>query len=165
MCQQYFVSDEDDQELFSEAAASTSTKTETQVLTRRMSLSKSKNDAEMVAPKEQAGEKIIQKEKIETGNVKLSVLLAYLKACQLNWFIIFVIMFSSANIASVGSNLWLSVWTDSFEKAITNTTNSSFHSHLNEASNKMIPAYPVLFPFLIFCAIGFAQCNIFQIFD
>ncbi|XP_062958179.1 ATP-binding cassette sub-family C member 2-like [Cynocephalus volans] len=57
------------------------------------------------------GQKLIEKEFMETGKVKFSVYLRYLRA--IGWysvsFIIFAFMMNSVSL--IGSNLWLSAWT------------------------------------------------------
>jgi ABC-type multidrug transport system fused ATPase/permease subunit len=84
----------------------------------------------------------------------MSIVMDYFRACGIALFIGFVIVFNLANIASVGSNLWLSVWTDSANKIV----NSTFHTRLDDLSHRFTPANPALLPFLIFCFIGVAQC-------
>ncbi|XP_012623794.1 ATP-binding cassette sub-family C member 2 [Microcebus murinus] len=67
------------------------------------------------------GQKLIKKEFIETGKVKLSVYLKYLQAmglCSI-FFVIFGFMMNS--VAFIGSNLWLSAWTS--DSKIFNSTN------------------------------------------
>lgn len=85
--------------------------------------------------KEQKGEKITVKEKIETGKVKLSVLMEYFKACGKTMLIFFILTYSLSNIASVGSNLYLSKWSD-------NAASFDKFTH-----------------FLIFTSIGVSQCK------
>uniref|UniRef100_A0A8C5L1D2 ATP-binding cassette, sub-family member 2 n=1 Tax=Jaculus jaculus TaxID=51337 RepID=A0A8C5L1D2_JACJA len=67
------------------------------------------------------GQKLIKKEFVETGKVKLSIYLKYLQAvgwCSI-FFIIFIFIMNS--IAFIGSNFWLSSWTSDSE--IFNSTN------------------------------------------
>lgn len=61
------------------------------------------------------GEKLTVKEKIETGTVKLSVLKEYFRVCKIPRLIIFTVLFCLSNIASVGSNVFLSYWSNSSE--------------------------------------------------
>ncbi|XP_040848249.1 ATP-binding cassette sub-family C member 2 [Ochotona curzoniae] len=75
-------------------------------------------------PKEEElvkGQKLIKKEFMETGKVKLAIYLKYLKA--VGWCSIFFITFFYIlnSVALVGSNLWLSAWTS--DSAIYNSTN------------------------------------------
>lgn len=81
--------------------------------------------------------------------------MAYFRACRLHYFAIFVFLFSIANIASVGSNWWLSAWTDSSKENL----NSTFHKGIDAISKRVSTSHPALFPFLIFCLIGFLQCK------
>ncbi|XP_074152159.1 ATP-binding cassette sub-family C member 2 [Sminthopsis crassicaudata] len=58
------------------------------------------------------GQKLIEKETIETGQVKFSVFLKYLNAMGW-WFITFILLAYMANsVAFMGSNFWLSEWTN-----------------------------------------------------
>ncbi|XP_027443271.1 canalicular multispecific organic anion transporter 1 isoform X3 [Zalophus californianus] len=58
------------------------------------------------------GQKLIEKEFIQTGKVKFSNYLKYLRA--IGWFSIFFIVFAYVinSVAYIGSNLWLSAWTN-----------------------------------------------------
>nr|UOU03336.1 ATP-binding cassette subfamily C1-5 [Brachionus rubens] len=89
---------------------------------------------------DKAGEKITVKEKIETGSVKFSVLMEYFKACGLPMLIFFIVTYSISNVASVGSNLFLSKWS-------------------NNSDN-----YDKYLYFILFSLIGIGQC-IFTIFS
>jgi ABC-type multidrug transport system fused ATPase/permease subunit len=80
--------------------------------------------------------------------------MSYFRACGMLLFVGFIIVFNLANIASVGANLWLSVWTDSSNKL----KNSTFHVGLDRLSHQMSESNPALLPFLIFCFIGIMQC-------
>ena len=55
---------------------------------------------------------LISEEKAETGKVKLSVILAYCRAC--NWFltIITLLFYISTSGSSVASNFWLADWSN-----------------------------------------------------
>ncbi len=80
--------------------------------------------------KEKVGEKIIEKEKIESGNVKFSIVLEYLKVCRLWLIVIFFLMFVLSNLADMSSSFWLSDWSNDAVSKIsifannTNTTRS-----------------------------------------
>ncbi|XP_041599046.1 ATP-binding cassette sub-family C member 2 isoform X1 [Vulpes lagopus] len=58
------------------------------------------------------GQKLIKKEFIQTGKVKFSIYLKYLRA--IGWYFIFLIIFAYVinSVAYIGSNLWLSAWTN-----------------------------------------------------
>ncbi|XP_034367767.1 ATP-binding cassette sub-family C member 2 [Arvicanthis niloticus] len=61
------------------------------------------------------GQKLIKKEHMETGKVKFSIYLKYLRAVGW-WSILFVIFFYVLyNVSFIGSNLWLSAWTSDSE--------------------------------------------------
>ncbi|XP_066094773.1 ATP-binding cassette sub-family C member 2 [Saccopteryx bilineata] len=57
------------------------------------------------------GQKLIKKEIVETGKVKFSIYLTYLRA--VGWYSIFFInlAYMISFVALIGSNLWLSAWT------------------------------------------------------
>ncbi|XP_031240697.1 canalicular multispecific organic anion transporter 1 [Mastomys coucha] len=61
------------------------------------------------------GQKLIKKEFVETGKVKFSIYLKYLRAIGW-WSIFFIILFYILNsVAFIGTNLWLSAWTSDSE--------------------------------------------------
>uniref|UniRef100_A0A672LN94 ABC-type glutathione-S-conjugate transporter n=1 Tax=Sinocyclocheilus grahami TaxID=75366 RepID=A0A672LN94_SINGR len=58
------------------------------------------------------GQRLIEKEAMETGRVKFSVYLQYLRSmgwCLVTWSFLFYFI---QNVAIIGQNLWLSDWTD-----------------------------------------------------
>nr|APD26519.1 ATP-binding cassette transporter subfamily C member 1 X6 protein [Brachionus koreanus] len=57
-------------------------------------------------------DKIIVKEKVETGQVKLKVLLEYFKSCTMALSTIFIILLIIYNLFQAGLSLWLSDWSD-----------------------------------------------------
>ncbi|XP_075390034.1 ATP-binding cassette sub-family C member 2 [Tenrec ecaudatus] len=58
------------------------------------------------------GQKLIKKEGVETGKVKFSIYLKYLQAIGW-WSILFIfISYVMNSVAYIGSNLWLSAWTN-----------------------------------------------------
>ncbi|XP_033117760.1 multidrug resistance-associated protein 1-like isoform X2 [Anneissia japonica] len=57
-------------------------------------------------------EKLIEKEKTETGKVKWSVYTTYLKSVGWPLSILILIFYLLSNAASIGANLWLSHWSD-----------------------------------------------------
>ncbi|KAB1271001.1 Canalicular multispecific organic anion transporter 1 [Camelus dromedarius] len=67
------------------------------------------------------GQKLIKKEFVQTGKVKLSIYLKYLQA--IGWHSMFFIIFGLVlySVAFIGSNLWLSAWTR--DSTIFNSTN------------------------------------------
>ncbi|XP_039105180.1 canalicular multispecific organic anion transporter 1 isoform X5 [Hyaena hyaena] len=58
------------------------------------------------------GQKLIKKESVQTGKVKLAIYLKYLQA--MGWCLIFFIIgaYVTNSVAYIGSNLWLSTWTN-----------------------------------------------------
>ncbi|XP_077634923.1 ATP-binding cassette sub-family C member 2 isoform X2 [Crocuta crocuta] len=58
------------------------------------------------------GQKLIKKESVQTGKVKLAIYLKYLQA--MGWCLIFFIIgaYVTNSVAYIGSNLWLSAWTN-----------------------------------------------------
>ncbi|CAF0716991.1 unnamed protein product, partial [Brachionus calyciflorus] len=62
--------------------------------------------------KEKLGEKLIEKEKIQSGNVKLNVFLEYLKACRLWLSFIFIFLYMLSTASDMGSSYWLSNWSN-----------------------------------------------------
>ncbi|XP_076338372.1 multidrug-Resistance like Protein 1 isoform X1 [Tachypleus tridentatus] len=58
------------------------------------------------------GTKLIQSETAETGEVKLSVYLTYFKSVGYLWVVAVVITYLAMQSFSVGSNIWLSAWSN-----------------------------------------------------
>nr|XP_024660537.1 canalicular multispecific organic anion transporter 1-like [Maylandia zebra] len=80
-------------------------------LRRNTSIKKSANADE---PKK--GQKLIEKETMETGQVKLAVFLQYLRAMGWGYSAMVFVIYFIQNAAFIGQNLWLSDWTsDSVE--------------------------------------------------
>ncbi|KAL3972080.1 microtubule-associated serine/threonine kinase [Sarotherodon galilaeus] len=80
-------------------------------LRRNTSLKKSAN-----ADEPQKGQKLIEKETMETGQVKLAVFLQYLRAMGWGYSAMVFLIYFTQNAALIGQNLWLSDWTsDSVE--------------------------------------------------
>ena len=55
---------------------------------------------------------LIAEEKAETGNVKISVILAYCIACTWYMTLITLFLYVLTNVASVASNFWLADWSN-----------------------------------------------------
>lgn len=75
-------------------------------LRRNTSVKKSANADE---PKK--GQKLIEKETMETGQVKLAVFLQYLRAMGWGYSAMVFVIYFIQNAAFIGQNLWLSDWT------------------------------------------------------
>ena len=70
---------------------------------------------------------LISEEKAETGKVKLSVIIAYCRAC--NWFlaILTLLFYISSSGSSVASNFWLADWSNAEGNIrINETTNTTY---------------------------------------
>lgn len=81
--------------------------------------------AEEIKKQEEEKAKLIDEEKAETGMVKLSVFAQYFKAIGI-WITMVIIFFLMINQGlSIGSSIWLSVWSDDEQKH--ETHNSSLH--------------------------------------
>ncbi|KAL3972078.1 ATP-binding cassette, subfamily C (CFTR/MRP), member 2 [Sarotherodon galilaeus] len=74
--------------------------------TRETELKKSAN-----ADEPQKGQKLIEKETMETGQVKLAVFLQYLRAMGWGYSAMVFLSYFTQNVAWIGQNLWLSDWT------------------------------------------------------
>ncbi|KAM9612289.1 ATP-binding cassette sub-family C member 2 isoform 3-T6 [Morphnus guianensis] len=89
------------------------------------SLSKSSTNswkkAQEEPPKKLKGQQLIEKEAVETGKVKFSMYLRYLHAVGL-WYSFWVAMgYVGQYVAFVGTNLWLSAWTDDAQHYLNQT--------------------------------------------
>ncbi|XP_074964156.1 ATP-binding cassette sub-family C member 2 isoform X1 [Phalacrocorax aristotelis] len=89
------------------------------------SLSKSSTNSWKKAQEEPSkklkGQQLIEKEAVETGKVKFSVYLQYLRAVGL-WYSFWVAMgYIGQYVAFVGTNLWLSAWTDDAQHYLNQT--------------------------------------------
>uniref|UniRef100_A0A8C3KL46 Canalicular multispecific organic anion transporter 1 n=1 Tax=Calidris pygmaea TaxID=425635 RepID=A0A8C3KL46_9CHAR len=72
-------------------------------------------------PKKLKGQQLIEKETVETGKVKFSMYLRYLRAVGL-WYSFWVAMgYVAQYVAFVGTNLWLSAWTDDAQHYLNQT--------------------------------------------
>uniref|UniRef100_A0A671YF42 ATP-binding cassette, sub-family C (CFTR/MRP), member 2 n=1 Tax=Sparus aurata TaxID=8175 RepID=A0A671YF42_SPAAU len=58
------------------------------------------------------GQRLIEKETMETGQVKFSVYLQYLRAMGWGYSVMVFVVYFIQNIAFIGQNLWLSDWTN-----------------------------------------------------
>uniref|UniRef100_UPI00398F0E09 ATP-binding cassette sub-family C member 2 n=1 Tax=Pristiophorus japonicus TaxID=55135 RepID=UPI00398F0E09 len=69
--------------------------------------SEKKGRAEMVT-----GQRLIEKETVETGKVKFSVYWKYLRAIGWLYSMLIMLLYFAQNVAAIGQNLWLSDWTN-----------------------------------------------------
>ncbi|XP_033956822.1 ATP-binding cassette sub-family C member 2 [Pseudochaenichthys georgianus] len=65
-----------------------------------------------IKDKSNKGQRLIEKETMETGQVKFSVFLQYLRAMGWGYTVIVFLVYLLQNIAFIGQNLWLSDWTN-----------------------------------------------------
>uniref|UniRef100_A0A4W5KWT6 ABC-type glutathione-S-conjugate transporter n=1 Tax=Hucho hucho TaxID=62062 RepID=A0A4W5KWT6_9TELE len=82
------------------------------VLRKNSSLKKPKPPADDETKK---GQRLIEKETMETGQVKFSVYLQYLRAMGWGYATMFFLVYFIQNVAFIGQNLWLSDWTNDAE--------------------------------------------------
>nr|UOU03337.1 ATP-binding cassette subfamily C1-6 [Brachionus rubens] len=75
---------------------------------------------------EKAGEKIIVKEKVESGQVKLNVLMDYFRSCTLWLSLIFILFNVLYNVFQSGLSLYLSDWTNNINS---NNSDSIWNSN------------------------------------
>ena len=97
-------------------------------LTRAESIVSKESDSKV-----KDGQKIIEKEKIESGSVKISTILEYFKACRLWLSFFFLLMYVLSNLADMGSSFWLSDWSDDAlkNKSTLNETNLNINVKSN----------------------------------
>ena len=59
--------------------------------------------------------KIIDKENIESGTIKMSVLIDYIKKCGIINSVLFIVFFIMSTLSLAASSLWLSEWSNKAE--------------------------------------------------
>lgn len=96
--------------------------------------------------KSKVGEKLIEKEKIESGKVKLNVIVEYLKACRLWLSLLFVLLYVLSSASDMGSNFWLSDWSNEVAKR----------------NQTMEPQKSKYFRLGIYALLGFSKCEYTQ---
>uniref|UniRef100_A0A8U7N1E2 ATP binding cassette subfamily C member 2 n=1 Tax=Corvus moneduloides TaxID=1196302 RepID=A0A8U7N1E2_CORMO len=89
------------------------------LLSRKSTSSRKKAQEE--PPKKLKGQQLIEKEAVETGRVKFSMYLRYLRAVGLCFSFWIVMGYVGQYVAYVGSNLWLSAWTDDAQHYVNQT--------------------------------------------
>ncbi|KAM8806261.1 ATP-binding cassette sub-family C member 2 [Eudromia elegans] len=93
-------------------------KREASIQRRELSRSLSKRStrsfrqAQKEPPKKLKGQQLIEKETVETGKVKFSMYVRYLRAVGWGFSFWVAVSYLAEYVAYVGSNLWLSAWTD-----------------------------------------------------
>ncbi|NXH94045.1 MRP2 protein, partial [Pachycephala philippinensis] len=81
----------------------------------------SRKKAQEEPPKKLRGQQLIEKEAVETGRVKFSMYLRYIRAVGLCFSFWIVMGYVGQYVAYVGTNLWLSAWTDDAQRYLNQT--------------------------------------------
>ncbi|XP_062352442.1 ATP-binding cassette sub-family C member 2 isoform X3 [Cinclus cinclus] len=94
----------------------------------RKNSTSSQKKAQEEPPKKLKGQQLIEKEAVETGRVKFSMYVRYLRA--VGWCLSFwtVMGYVGQYVAYVGTNLWLSDWTDDSVRYL----NQTYPTHLRD---------------------------------
>ncbi|XP_066507559.1 canalicular multispecific organic anion transporter 1 [Hoplias malabaricus] len=110
---------------------------------RRSSSARSKR----VSDETKRGQRLIEKEAMETGKVKLSVYLQYLRSMGWVYATTFVVVYFLQNVAFIGQNLWLSAWTNDSE---TYPNGSDYPAHIRDMRIGVFGALGIAQGFLVF---------------
>ncbi|XP_071419361.1 ATP-binding cassette sub-family C member 2 isoform X2 [Pithys albifrons albifrons] len=111
----------------SEDVVTMTLKRESSIHRRQLSRSLSKKStnswkkAQEESPKKLKGQQLIEKEAVETGRVKFSMYLRYLRAVGLCYSFWIAMGYIGQYVAYVGGNLWLSAWTDDAQHYLNQT--------------------------------------------
>ena len=98
-----------------------------QVTKRRDSVISNESAQSLTTDKPQANNnQLIEIEKPETGNVKLSVYIRYFKSMTFLWFCAILFGMIGSQIATVGSSIWLSIWSN--DSPVNGTQNDSLRN-------------------------------------
>uniref|UniRef100_A0A672JYL5 Canalicular multispecific organic anion transporter 1-like n=2 Tax=Sinocyclocheilus grahami TaxID=75366 RepID=A0A672JYL5_SINGR len=92
------------------------------------------------------GQRLIEKEAMETGRVKFSVYLQYMRSmgwCFVTWSFLFYFI---QNVAIIGQNLWLSDWTDDSVEYF----NTTYPAHIRDMRIGVFGALGLAQGFLVF---------------
>ncbi|TSP25420.1 Canalicular multispecific organic anion transporter 1 [Bagarius yarrelli] len=93
------------------------------------------------------GQRLIEKETMETGTVKFSLYLQYLRAVGWCFTTMFIVVYFIQNVAFIGQNLWLSDWTND---AINYPNGSSYPVHIRDMRIGVFGALGVAQGLLVF---------------
>ncbi|KAL6466399.1 hypothetical protein MHYP_G00242030 [Metynnis hypsauchen] len=110
---------------------------------RRNSSARSKKDSEVT----KKGQRLIEKEAMETGKVKFSVYMQYLRSMGWGYATMFVVVYFIQNVAFVGQNVWLSEWTND---AVRYPNESTYPAHIRDMRIGVFGALGVVQGFLVF---------------
>ncbi|MCJ8749120.1 hypothetical protein PDJAM_G00172600 [Pangasius djambal] len=100
-----------------------------------------------VTEESKKGQRLIEKETMETGKVKLSVYLQYLRSVGWGFTTMFITVYFIQNVAFIGQNLWLSDWTND---AMKYPNGSSYPAHVRNMRIGVFGALGVVQGFLVF---------------
>ncbi|XP_062864627.1 canalicular multispecific organic anion transporter 1 [Trichomycterus rosablanca] len=110
---------------------------------RRNSSARNPKEAE----ESKKGQRLIEKEAMETGRVKFSMYLQYLGAMGWGYAASFVVVYFIQNVAFIGQNLWLSDWTNDANKY---PNGSTYPAHIRDMRIGVFGALGVAQGFLVF---------------
>ncbi|XP_038678143.1 canalicular multispecific organic anion transporter 1 [Scyliorhinus canicula] len=96
----------------------------------KVSLKKALRNKDLTSEKEGheamvKGQRLIEKEAVETGKVKYAVYWKYLRAIGWLYSLLIIVMYIAQNVATIGQNLWLSDWTNDASHFLNTTYPSS----------------------------------------
>ncbi|VDL80145.1 unnamed protein product [Nippostrongylus brasiliensis] len=77
--------------------------------------------------------KLVEKEAVETGKVKWSVYLTYIRAIGLFIATLFIVVYIFSSVLGVASNLWLAKWSDDAEMIQATSNGSSYETNMRLA--------------------------------
>lgn len=92
------------------------------------------------------GKRLIEKEAMETGKVKFSVFLQYLRAMGWGYTTWSILIYFVQNVAFIGQNLWLSDWTNDAVEYL----NTSYPAHVRDTRIGVFGALGIAQGFLVF---------------
>ncbi|XGW32576.1 hypothetical protein V3C99_017265 [Haemonchus contortus] len=73
--------------------------------------------------------KLVEKEAVETGKVKWSVYLTYIRAIGFDLAVLFIVVYIFSSVLGVASNLWLAKWSDDAEMIQKTSNGSSYETN------------------------------------
>uniref|UniRef100_A0A8L8KJ65 ABC-type glutathione-S-conjugate transporter n=1 Tax=Heligmosomoides polygyrus TaxID=6339 RepID=A0A8L8KJ65_HELPZ len=77
--------------------------------------------------------RLVEKEAVETGKVKWSVYLTYIKAIGLVIAVLFIAVYILSSVLGVASNLWLAKWSDDAQMIQSTSNGSSYETNMRLA--------------------------------
>lgn len=128
--------------------------------TKKSEFNNKENLTDDVKPKKEEkeskiGQKLIEKEKIQSGNVKINVFLEYLKACRLWISAIFILMYILSMSSDMASSFWLSDWSNRADKEKNTILHNNKSVSFDENSR--------FFRLGIYAFLCFSKCEYFSI--